>query len=211
MISAGSFCIDSTEVTNAQYVKFLDDLRMTGDAPPLPSACTFNNKSFTPLAEWPPAQPELALPVRHVDWCDALAYCTWAKKRLCGRLGAGPALRPGQAADPAISEWAFACTGGNPQAYPYGVSYEAGRCNARSDAALPESSRCAGGFPGLLDMAGNVAEWIDACESTNGSFDDCPVAGGSFLSNGANAACDASAPAARGGPRRDQGIRCCSP
>src|SRR5262249_55159892 len=53
------------------------------------------------------------LPVTCIDWCDAAAYCSWAKKRLCGKIGA-PAdaktidVTQGAArldADPAVSEW----------------------------------------------------------------------------------------------------------
>jgi formylglycine-generating enzyme len=209
MVSAGSFCIDATEVTNAQYARFLQATTVT--RPLLPASCAFKT-TLTPAQDWPAAPEEQALPVRHVDWCDALSYCLWTNKRLCGRLGTGGALRAAESVDPLASEWAFACTGGTAQSYPYGATYEVARCNTGSDVRRTASaSTCEGAVPGLLDLVGNVAEWLDACETSDGAFDECRVAGGSFLSAGADAKCSSSAPAARGAARADQGIRCCSP
>lgn len=206
MIAVSSFCIDTTEVTNEQYEKFLDATQVT--RPALPAACDYK-KSLTPDQGWPVDPADRARPVRYVDWCDALSYCLWANKRLCGRLGGG-ALRATEAADPRASEWAVACSGGRPQDYPYGASYEDGRCNARGDAAVSASTSCEG-VPGVFDMVGNVAEWLDACESSSGAFDECRVAGGSFLSAGPGAKCTGSAPSTRGARSPDQGIRCCGP
>jgi formylglycine-generating enzyme len=209
MIPAGSFCIDATEVTNEQYKVFLSET--TGkDSPTLPAECDFKQQSFDPTDGWPPAADAGVLPVRYVDWCDALAYCLWAGKRLCGRVGAGP-LRAAQAVDPAKSEWAAACTGGRSLTYPYGTSYVDGGCNARGGVPLPSFASCEGGVPGLFDMVGNVAEWINACEGNSGPLDTCIVAGGSFDSLGENAKCSLSTSATRTTRRPDQGIRCCGP
>jgi formylglycine-generating enzyme len=205
MISAGSFCIDSTEVTNEQYAKFLAATLV--ERPELPPACSFKT-TLVPQQEWPAAPADRALPVRHVDWCDALSYCLWAKKRLCGRIGGG-ALHGSEALAPARSEWASACTGGTAQAYPYGATYEAGRCNTQGDAARPASGSCEGGTQGVLDLVGNVAEWLDSCAQDSGTLDPCVIAGGSFESGGAVATCGTSAELNRGARRADHGIRCC--
>ena len=208
MIGAASFCIDARETTNAQYAAYLADTKKTGKRPTLPPTCNFKEE-LTPGSVVP---AEAELPVRNVDWCDALSYCLWADKRLCGKVGGG-GLRRIDATDPAASEWARACTKGGTRPLPYGPTYEAGRCHVPGDAAapLPAASQCAGGLDGLLDMVGNVAEWIDACETADGEFAECEVLGGSFLSSGAEATCASIAPAARSAKRPDQGIRCCGP
>lgn len=60
--------------------------------------------------------------------------------------------------------WVTACQGDGGFAYPYGSTYQAGRC---SDASLHlggpmltgERRECEGGYPGLFDMSGNRPEW----------------------------------------------------
>lgn len=82
-VDVGTYCVDSTEVTGRQYLEFL--AAKAGDTSGQPVDCSWNT-TFEPAADIDPNE----YPVAFVDWCDALAYCTWAGKRLCGKIGGGP-------------------------------------------------------------------------------------------------------------------------
>lgn len=74
--SAGAYCMDATEVTNADYAAFL------AANPPTSGQvawCAWNT-SYLPPFGWPATGKENH-PVVRVDWCDARAYCKWAGKR----------------------------------------------------------------------------------------------------------------------------------
>lgn len=150
------YCIDSFEVTNADYASFLENTTIEPD--PL---CYLPKPSHVPTEAWPPAADKMDFPVTWVDQCDARAYCSWAGKRLCrgfdGQISALP--------DPNTDEWAFACTAGGTQPYPYGTEEDPTACVEHADAASPVGSlaTCEGGFPGIYDMLGNVFEWADFC------------------------------------------------
>ena len=120
-IDGRTFCIDTTEVTRAEYRDFL--LATAGDAAGQRATCAWND-SFAPAARGCPVstfQPETQgdRPVVCIDWCDAVAYCAWAGKRLCGQIGGGslPGFFGG-AFDPARSQWHAACTRNGARAYP---------------------------------------------------------------------------------------------
>lgn len=60
-----------------------------------------------------------------VDFCDAIAFCKWAGKRLCGSLDApkNTLLESDELVEVAASirfEWADACTQGGKTKWPYG-------------------------------------------------------------------------------------------
>lgn len=205
---AAGFCIDSTEVTNAQYAAFLA-ARGT-DVSGQPVTCA-GNATFTPRANWPPLAGRDARPVVYVDWCDAYAYCAWAGKRLCGKIGTGLAITGAEGLDPQVDEWMFACTTGGTLNYPYGNAFDATRCNgAAYDAGSPTDvgslPGCVGGFPGLFDMSGNVYEWENSC--TGG---DCSARGGAFdvdVSTG-RLACSGRSMVMLGNSYSADGFRCC--
>lgn len=121
------FRIDRFEVTNADYAKFVV---ATGyDAPAFDDDVEFNGAT---------------LPVTGVLHQDAVAYCSWAGKRL-----------------PTEIEWEKAARGTDGQIYPWGN--EMIETNAHISGDLPLSV----GFYdtdvspyGVHDMAGNVSEWV---------------------------------------------------
>lgn len=216
LVRAGTYCIDSTEVTNAHYLEFLAS---KPDAATQSAVCAWN-VNLEPGGTWPPPAERAQLPVVDVDWCDALAYCTWAGKRLCGSSSTLADAGPGDA-----GTWYLACSNGGTRKYPYGDTFDAEACRSAgasggNDTLGPVGSlpTCVGGVPGLFDMAGNAAEWEDTCEDVppgatplqlRGSR--CRVRGGSYRVRIDGLECDAVDLYGRAEGRGDRGIRCCFP
>jgi formylglycine-generating enzyme required for sulfatase activity len=206
VLDAG-FCIDTTEVTLTQYLAFL-----TAN-PPMPAECTWKT-GYTPTSFGGEAA------VGNVDWCDALAFCTWAGKRLCGGIG-GATLDLANSIG-VQSEWQYACThGGDPKyQYPYGSTVDPSIClyndSPDSGGARPVASnpRCVGP-EGVFDLSGNVWEWENACDR-NTSLPlrkaQCNLRGGGFLRASADWGACAWVPGGwlRESRVEDTGIRCCS-
>ena len=171
-LSDRAFCMDATEVTNADYAAWLET---DPDPTAQPPSCGWN-ESFDPWEQvWPAPPDHMDHPVTGVDFCDADAYCRFAGKRLC-RAGPGSG---------AAEEWLTACTRSGEQTFPYGDSFVADACNgveSGGDGTLPVGSlsSCEGGYDGLFDLVGNVTEWVDDCDGT-GKSDYCATLGGGWL------------------------------
>lgn len=129
------FCIDTTEVTAAAYAKCVDA-----------SACDAPSRSR--FGTWRGAGKE-AHPVTDVTWYDATRYCEHAGKRL-----------------PTAEEWEWTARGRDEvRPFPWGTMSPTSdlACWNRADAGL---GTCLTGEhtlgqsrDGVLDLAGNVAEW----------------------------------------------------
>jgi formylglycine-generating enzyme len=204
LIKAGSFYVDATEVTVEEYGKFVeangDDT--SGQTP----ECAWND-SFEPSAK----SDSPKRPVTHVDFCDATAYCAWADKQLCGKVGGGE-LDFADLGSPTKSQWFAACGGPMGRAYPYGASLNPSSCNSLAlSKGQPEDAgsftSCGGFYQGVFDMVGNVAEWVNACDASSGSFDGCETIGGSYADNGT---CSLSSLKHRNEQLPTVGFRCCS-
>jgi formylglycine-generating enzyme required for sulfatase activity len=166
------FWIDRHEVTNADYLQFV---QQTGHRTPK------NAKEAATL--WDGGRPVSGIenhPVVNVSWDDAAAFCRWRNTRL-----------------PTEAEWEKAARGTDRRIYPWGNDWDANLANSasywvgrkvefangaewddfwlRGEGAkiskekgikgevltLPVGSFPAGASPyGLLDMAGNAAEWV---------------------------------------------------
>lgn len=211
----GSFCIDSTEVTNAQYRVYLNTSPRGVDQPQI---CAFNQQ-LEPKNTADYDRPERAdFPVVFVDWCDARAFCAWSGKRLCGKIGGGSLASDLERADPRLSQMGWACTKGATQLYPYGTSWVGDACNIATQTlrAVATTATCNGGFPGVFDLVSNVGEWTDDCDATTGQNDACPANN----ANGYNAGgveyrrtaerCDHFDPHFRGDSEGYIGFRCCA-
>lgn len=220
MVDTAGFCIDSTEVTNSQYALFL--VAKGADVSGQPPACAWNS-SYVPAGAWP-ATGQPNHPVAFVDWCDAVAYCSWAGKRLCGKIGGGTNAFS-DLADATKSQWYSACSAGGSKMYPYGAVYDPKACNGTeygASAALEvkQAAGCIGGHVGIHDMSGNVWEWEDSCEADTGATDVCRARGGSFAYVGQLVAaylrCNVNSKSIGVCTHRDcvsavVGFRCCSP
>jgi serine/threonine-protein kinase len=131
-VELASFCIDRTEVTAGAYAA-------CATCPPLPSArlCNFKQGS------------RRNYPASCVRWSDATDYCRSVGKRL-----------------PTEPEWELAAAGAEGRTYPWGADRPSTKhvnwwhtkkySNTSPTGALP-----AGATPdGIVDLAGNVAEWV---------------------------------------------------
>lgn len=212
--AGGTYCVDATEVTNAQYGAFL----VSGFADPLAQEpeCRTWNTLFTPTVAWPAPPGTGNNPVRGVDWCDAYAFCKAQGKKLCGKIGGGPTPFD-KYNDATVSKWQNTCSQGvNP--YPYGSAYNATICNGADrwiDAGVPgpwetTNTTCYGGpESNVFQLSGNVAEWEDSCDAVTGGADNCLVRGGSFSSNEEGLKCGTKRAERRDAKTADIGIRCC--
>ena len=134
-VQLSAYYIDKTEVTQGAYKKCVD-AGMCG----------------VPGCDWYPSGTPNR-PVVCVDWNDAIAYCTWAGKRL-----------------PTEAEWEKAARGTDGRKYPWGnqtatceyaVMYDGGTgCGTGSTWDVCGKSPAGDSPYGLCDMAGNVWEWV---------------------------------------------------
>jgi formylglycine-generating enzyme required for sulfatase activity/serine/threonine protein kinase len=127
------FYMDKTEVTNAEYAKFVE---ATNHTPPRGAA--WNGLRVRPGFE--------DHPVTNVNYEDAEAYAKWAGKRL-----------------PTENEWEKAARGADDRLYPWGKEFDPKRCNVSAsggETTAPVGRYPDGATVfGCLDMTGNVWEW----------------------------------------------------
>jgi formylglycine-generating enzyme len=209
------YCIDSTEVTRAQYRVWLDTNPSTAGQL---SVCA-TNTTFTPESNCMVRACQTGCgdhPQVCVDWCDAVAYCKAVGKRLCGKIGGGTLAGYGnEFADVSLSQWFNACTSHVPRSFTYGNTYVVGTCNDYefgANATIPVANLAACQSPeprysGVYDLTGNVQEWEDAC--SDASY--CRIRGGDYGTLGdTGTVCNADTRTARTSASQFTGFRCCS-
>ena len=214
---AVDYCVDATEVTNEQYGAYLDT---NPDPKQQPELCAWNT-SFEPSTFQNALSNKPQHPVVNVDWCDARAYCVAMGKRLCGKLGGGSHVY--SLPQSATNEWYVACSAAGKKTYVYGSPYDPMACAGEDyfDGGNPTTvpvgslSGCEGGYPGIVDMSGNVWEWEDSCNDVDGgdaAVTACRRRGGAFDDSEFCLRCSAcgGASRARNAPTGATGFRCCS-
>lgn len=162
LVYTDPYYVDKFEVTNEDYVKFVDATRRK------------------PPHHWRKSRPseiQLKKPVYNVTWDDAAAYCSWAGKRLpteaewerAARGGVEKSLYPwgdqlaagrgGRGGPPAPAATATAATPGAAAEAPP-TRDETGK---KAHYGFPNGPADVGSYPpngfGLHDMTGNVWEW----------------------------------------------------
>jgi formylglycine-generating enzyme required for sulfatase activity len=207
----GTFFIDRHEVTQAEYNDFLQHGPTTASQGPecAPNTTFVPERNFTPTGT-----PNL--PVTNIDWCDAIAYCKYVGKRLCGGL-LGARGNYAEAADPSKNEWMIACTNGGSQPFPYGATEKPLACNVHDAGAgktldVGTKTGCEGAIPGLFDMVGNATEWVDHCDVNDGGpAGNCAILGGSYnFPPTGTVACSALTASTKNAAFDDLSFRCCT-
>lgn len=132
------FWIDRFEVTNHQYLEFVET---TGHRKPGPPS-----RYAKRLAQLRGSNQ----PVTYVSWDDAHAYCQWKGRRL-----------------PTEEEWEKAMRGIDGRLWPWGNYLDPKSANFGGTGDAFEATAPVGSFPrdksvyGVYDGAGNLMEWVD--------------------------------------------------
>jgi serine/threonine-protein kinase len=165
-----AFWIERTEVTNAEFARFVAETRRVTIPEQTGVGWVWLPTGWAqvPDADWRhPAGPGSSIegrddhPVVQVSWFDADAYCAWAGRRL-----------------PTDAEWEKAARGTDARAFPWGSEFDPARLNyCDRSCPIPSEKRDpshddgfaytapVGSFPqgaspyGALDMAGHAWEW----------------------------------------------------
>jgi formylglycine-generating enzyme required for sulfatase activity len=239
-----SYCMDIREVYQKEYAEFYEAIKSSDLAknPGVRHPDCKHNQFYPKVGTWeaecdptgysytPEKYPES--PVGCVDWCDAKAYCEWAGKRLCGRVGGGTVTQAlvGNANE---DQWYNVCSMGGKSKYATGDTYQEGQCldksfyaidpdkmneeemNSRTRKKLTEAHKevpdCHGTtepFDQIHDINGSRAELTDACD-VNGASSQCFLRGGHFGSDAVSFECAKWAWYGRTYSSPSTGFRCC--
>jgi formylglycine-generating enzyme required for sulfatase activity len=189
-VALGEYSIGKYPVTNAQFRRFVDDGGYSDKHKDLwtPAGWDFREKNKIEKPKWwdSPQWNYDNHPVVGVSWYEAVAYCNWLTKTNAG----GRTFRL-----PTEAEWEKAARGDNGRKWPWGNDSEDEKANTR-ECGIGQTT-AVGLFPhgasalGILDLAGNVAEWCssahvdypyiadDGRECLEGNAERC-VRGGSW-------------------------------
>ncbi|MCA8921580.1 MAG: SUMF1/EgtB/PvdO family nonheme iron enzyme, partial [Planctomycetes bacterium] len=176
-LSLEGFFVDLHEVTLAEWREFLAANGAPAAAIPYVGRTPMLDAQLEP--GWFRDYPlQLEGPVFGVTPAAVEAYCAWRS--------AGSEL---SFSLPSEAEWEYAIRGADGRSYPWGDRFDPARCNTElAPSKRPDESWWAavGRFPadrgpfGLLDGAGNVAEYTSSRYGRGGARDSVVIKGGAF-------------------------------
>ncbi len=136
-----AFYIDKYEITNEEYVKFLNTIGKHEDYINLASEyCKIEKTNGIYKVKNDYGKH----PVVEISWYGADMYAKWTGKRL-----------------PTEAEWEKAARGIDGRKYTWGDTFNRDKCNVGMRGTMPVGSYPEGKSPyGCYDMAGNVWEWV---------------------------------------------------
>jgi formylglycine-generating enzyme required for sulfatase activity len=148
LVTLDGFWIDQTEVTNAQFVLFLNEHGNRGERGVKMIVLDEGYAQISQVGDqFVTSEAALERPVVMVTWHGAATYCEWAGGRL-----------------PTEAEWEYAARGPEGNLYPWGdAPPTCDLANHGTCIGVPVQvgSRSAGAsWCGALDLAGNVWEWV---------------------------------------------------
>lgn len=159
-VTVSSFWVSRTPITRGQWSQFARDTKRVAPKEPCAYAPT-----ASPSWDNPGFPQNDDHPVVCVTWNDTQDYAAWLSKRT------GKHYRL-----PTDEEWEYAARGGTTTAFPWGASASHALANyGLDDCCGPatkgrdkwEYTSPVGSFPpnsfGLVDVAGNVFEWVQTC------------------------------------------------
>src|SRR5215208_2513166 len=148
-VQLDGYWLDRTEVTNEMFAAFLNSAGnqteggVTWLRPLTPVVGILEKNGI-----WQPLPGREKYPVVDVSWYGANAYCSWADRRL-----------------PTEAEWEYAAKGDDNHRFPWGnddLDCDRARYAGCGNTPLEVGSLKAGSNElGVLDLAGNVAEWMN--------------------------------------------------
>jgi sulfatase modifying factor 1 len=165
ILSLPEFWIDRTPVTNVEFARFVQatGYRTTAERTGLGCANTGEGWEDIQGADWQhPGGPHTDIqdkadhPVVQVTWDDALAYASWAGKRL-----------------PSEQEWEKAARGVDGRQYPWGKQAPSSllcNFNKNEGSTTPVGKYSPQGDSpyGCADMSGNIWEWTSSNHEDGG-------------------------------------------
>jgi formylglycine-generating enzyme required for sulfatase activity len=143
-----AYAIDTYEVTNARFARFVDAGGYSSPALWSQAGWAWKvRQHITQPARWTdPKWNTPRQPVVGVSWYEAEAFCRYVDNRL-----------------PTEAEWEKAARGEDERMYPWGNEWDPTRANGPPKGAqtIPVGSYPMGISPfGVHDLAGNVWEWV---------------------------------------------------
>lgn len=157
-----SFYIDVYEVTNVLYRRCVIEGACSDPSWNTDYPATIHEDG----KKWYTTEHMDNYPVVGATWRQSVEYCRWANERL-----------------PSSAEWEKAARGVDGRKYPWGDKWDGTKANWDDGGKIDGFTKIApvGSFPagkspyGVMDMAGNVREWVDDLVLKGGSWYSSPI------------------------------------